>query len=352
MYYQESLDSTMYKAFPEIIEKFDSLLGELSVNYLDKLTTSFVYSKIGGSFELAKKILEAYVEYGVLEKKYEIHCPECGLPLKRIDEREVYEQIGLEKMCYSCNEKFIVDFSDVYIAYNRLKPPTAPPEEINKVLIEKLKSKSENSFFNIADSLGNSEIDINRIFNNLNESAYNELVEYYKAIDYTYKNTKLKGEAYEKLACKLLNSIKGVTSTNILKTDTNQIDVYSVVLLRTVYESMINYLAPVFYSECKNEPDNAPDITYYEKLASIILKSKIGKIGILFSRKRATRPALRFSKQLFMINGIAIINLCDEDLNKIIYEHKNLLEYLMLKYSEIISCSDEGVDLIKDFLMR
>ena len=53
-----------------------------------------------------------------------------------------------------------------------------------------------------------------------------------------------------------------------------------------------------------------------------------------------------------MINGIAIINLCDEDLNKIIYEHKNLLEYLMLKYSEIISCSDEGVDLIKDFLMR
>lgn len=81
MYYQESLDSTMYKAFPEIIEKFDSLLGELSVNYLDKLTTSFVYSKIGGSFELAKKILEAYVEYGVLEKKYEIHCPECGLPL-------------------------------------------------------------------------------------------------------------------------------------------------------------------------------------------------------------------------------------------------------------------------------
>lgn len=147
----------------------------------------------------------------------------------------------------------------------------------------------------------------------------------------------------------MLSKIRGVDITNILKTDTNQIDGFSITYINTIFPSIFNVMVPVFYCECKNEPENPPNITYYQKLQAIIDKSRVAKLGIVFSRKKATKEAKDYSKQLYLINGIVIININDDDWKNIIENRMNALKLIHIKYAEIVSFAQEKIDLIEEF---
>lgn len=353
MFYQESYSCTMYKNNPLLIEEFDYYIGSMLREQAKMITISLVMDKLQIAKELTKQLLTYYHSVGVLEKQYCITCPTCGQVLYTVSQEEILDVLQESLYCIDCERDNIkCTEEDIFITFKRVKKSTASQGEINKSLlnhkvIDEL-SQDDMRFFGKADSLLRE--DILEICSQCDESAFDELNQLYKSLDYHYDNSTEQGKAYEKLAKRFLACIRWVDTTNILKTDTNQIDGFTVVYANTVFPSVYNVLSPVFYVECKNEPSKTPNITYVQKLFAIIMKSGVAKFGILFSRKKMTKEASTFCKQAFLSNQIAIINIYDDDLFNIINNRANILKYIFIRYAELISYAKDNIDLMNEFM--
>ena len=342
MFYQESLNIALYKTQPDIVKKIDFFLGNLTREKLDKITVSYVYDKIGTSYELIKYILEFYTKKKILKKQYEIHCPECGNPLERLEINEIYEKLPTKCECYCCNKVVELTLEDVFISYQRVKSPTSSKEEIKRTISEEiceLNNDSENNFFSDADSLVDNPSELYQIFYNPNESAYKEMKEMKDALDFDYKTSKEKGDAYERLVLKIIGEIRCASVTEKVRTYTNQIDC-TVQYNNKVcnYPSILDLFSPYFLVECKNEK-RTPSNTYFHKLSDIMSTNE-AQVGIIFSREKPSEESLDIAYQQYLINrdkskGRYLISISDDDLEMIIDKKVNFLEYIHFKYTTL-----------------
>ena len=341
MFYQESLNFTLYKKQPKLVEKFDSLLAHLTREMIDKLTVSFVCDSIGASYDIVKYILEYYKNKKVLKKQYEIRCPECGIPLERISLDEVYTRLPEEYQCYCCGKEVLVSIKDVYISYARVKEPTASEEEIEKTIEKEIEEVDlpREDFFTDADLLTNNAKDLYELYYNPDESAYDELRKLKEALDFCYKTSKEKGDTYERLVLKIVKEIRCASATEKVKTYTNQIDctvqcgnkIYN-------YPSILDVFCPYFLIECKNE-DKTPSNTYFHKLSDIMSTTE-AQVGIVFSRKKPSQEDLEIAYQQYLVNRDKrrqryLMSISDEDLDMIINKRVNFLEYINFKYTKL-----------------
>lgn len=347
MFYQESREIVTYKTNPNVVEKIDSFLGNLTREKLDKITVSYVYSIIGTSYELVKYILDEYTKKKILKKQYEIHCPECGNPLERYNLDQIYEKLPMRYQCYCCNEEVKLTLKDVFISYQRIKSPTASKKEIEKTIREEtheLECNSENDFFSNADSVVNNKDELYKMFYNPDESAYEEFNRLKNKLSFDYgKNTTSKGTALEKLVLEIFGHIRYTKVTNEVHTGTNQFDCTALCGISTVYPSIFNLLTPYFIIECKNEPDKKPNNTYCNKLLSI-MDTNEAKIGIIWGRKEATSTCFTIAREHYLKHSGSgkdqiIITCSDNDLEKIIDDRVNILQYLDYKIFMITSNS-------------
>lgn len=337
MFYQESLDFTLYEKQPKIVEEFDSLLAHLTREMLDKITVSFVCDSIGASYDVVKYILEYYSKKQILKKQYEIRCPECGIPLERISIDEAYARLPEKYRCYCCNEGVVVSVDNIYVSYARIKEPTASKEEIEKTVKKEIQDidVTRDNFFTDADLLICNAKDLYQLYYSPNESAYIKMEKLKDALDFDYKTTKEKGDAYEDLVMELIKQIRYASGTKVIKTHTNQIDCtvrYNNKIPN--YPSVIDILSPYFLIECKNEA-KTPSNTYFHKLSNI-MSSNEAQLGIVFSRKKPSDEDLDIAREQYLLNrdkkiGRYLLSISDEDLERIIDDRINLLDYIDFK---------------------
>jgi hypothetical protein len=342
----------MYKNNQEVVEAFDYYIGSMTREVSKRITISLISEKIGIQYEVAKQMLLEYEKFGILEKRIAVTCPICGQMLQNVKETELYESLEEATYCINCeDENIVVTQENLFVVFMRKKLYTSSQDEVNRTLIQHNTIidviPNGDYFFYKADLL--STDDLLGLFSVVNESALQIIKSKYEALDGVFSNTTEKGHAYDNLIKEVFSTVKGIDTTNILKSDTNQIDGFIVTYINTVFPSILNVMAPAFYCECKNEPDNPPDITYYQKLHSIVEKSKVARLGIIFSRVRATSDAKLFGKQVFLLNDIALININDDDWDKIINNEMTILKLISIKYAEVLSYAKEQIDLIKEF---
>lgn len=345
----------MFKTNPTLVSDLDYFISSMNREMAKKITISLIADKLEIHYEIAKQLILYYEQCGILERRFSITCPLCGQIIKTVKEIDLFDtldDLNEFPFCIGCeDESFTVTAENVFILFERKKTSTSSQDEINKTLEQRNVIRSiprNDNFFNQADLLDTD--DICELYYKPDESAYNELMNLFNALDDVYPNTVEQGAAYDKLAKRIFSCVKGIDTTNKLKTDTNQIDGFSLTYMKTIFPSIFDILTPVFYFECKNEPDNAPGISYYQKLYAIINKSRVAKVGIIFSRKKATREALIFGKQMYLVNGTVLINIYDADWKLLIEKRVNILKFIHIKYSEILSYAKENIDLVNEFI--
>lgn len=169
----------------------------------------------------------------------------------------------------------------------------------------------------------------------------------YNNLDKNFKNSKEKGDAYEKLVVDVLNKINGVKATSIVKTETNQIDCVAISQINTPYLSIYTYLSPKFICECKNE-SKTPGITYVEKLHSIMNMSPNTNLAIIFSRKKWSQECKTFARELLLREKKYMINFSDEDWEVFFKKEMEFLVILSLKIIENEMNIKKNIGLIQE----
>lgn len=81
-----------------------------------------------------------------------------------------------------------------------------------------------------------------------------------------------------------------------------------------------------------------------------ILELSGGKFGIIVSKHPAPNTFIRLSNKIFLKDGILIISIDKNDLHKIIYDKRNLLECIERKITQIKL--DSTTDLIENGLFN
>lgn len=135
MFYQESYKNLWYEKSPELIDKFDYLLGTMVGDILDRITVSYISDKLDIHFELAKQILEFYEKCGILKKRYIVTCPKCENVLFICDEEEIFDKIQEKPICIMCEDNdYEIENENIFIAFKRLKKSTSSQKEVNETL--------------------------------------------------------------------------------------------------------------------------------------------------------------------------------------------------------------------------
>lgn len=342
-----------YKQFLKIINvlnenfvnDFDYWLATLPDSKEDNITISFISSYFSVPYSSASVIVKFALSEGILGHYYLVCCPneECEMPLKKIEKNEATNIVGSNLFCSNCFEEYEITANNIYNVYRRLTKPLVSESEIEIEILKRLNLNDKPRNFNLADSLAQDEEILYKTYYNPDESAYNILKNMQTALDGNYNNTTEKGNALEVLSLELFKNIKNVTGTNKLKTYTNQFDcTVSVPFSVKSIPSIFDYLQPYFIVECKNE-SVTPSNTYFHKLSNIMSTNE-AKIGIVISRKKASREDWDISYQQYLLNRNSgktkiMLSLCDEDLNLLIQNKLNLLEYLHFKLIELTTNS-------------
>lgn len=326
---------------PEFVENFDYWLATLPRNNQKNITASAVSSRLGVKYTLAESILKFSEKQKILEKYYLVKCPDCDNSLGIITKDDIADILMNPIYCDDCDEEKHITLDDIYIAYKVILQPDVTEDEIAKA-IEKRLNQGESTEVNFieADSLSNDMFTLYEAFYNPSESAYDKFKVLRDKLDWDYgKNTTAKGNALEVLVLEIFNQIKGVHGTNDVKTDTNQFDCTCLCGVMTVFPSIFSYMMPYFIIECKNEPKNAPNNTYCNKLLSI-MDTNEAQLGIVFGRKNATGPCFTISREHYLKHSEArrqqiVITFSDDDLDYLIDKKVNLLKYIEYKVFQI-----------------
>lgn len=268
-----------------------------------------------------------------------ITCPndECGYYLGVVKKEELAAVLTEPQYCEECNEYYDISLEDVYIAYKVILAPDASEAEITKAIESRLNQDESTTInFHKADSLTNHKFLLYEAYYNPSESAYEEFKQMRADLDKDYgDNTTLKGKALEDLVLKIFKSIYNVKGTTVVRTNTNQFDCTFKASMSTTYPSIFNLLSPYFIVECKNEPEKKPGNTYFNKLLAI-MEGNEAKLGIVCARKKATKTYFDIAHNTYLRTTYApkreyLISMDDSDLEYLIEQRVNLLEYLDFK---------------------
>ncbi|MBM7562729.1 hypothetical protein [Fusibacter tunisiensis] len=327
----------------ELISNFDYWLATLPNRSKKGLTLSMIASKFGIDTSIAEVIIDYCIKQGIFEEEYLIRCDndECEMPLEHITLDQIADKVNSVVTCNRCDQEFRISFDNIYKTYKVIKNPEASKEEIKKEILKRLgtESNGHQENFSRADSLANDKFKIYEAYYNPDESAYDEMTQLFESLDNDYgKNTTKKGEVLEELALKIVTSIKHVSGTTKLTSYTNQFDCVVQQPISTSYPSLMNFMTPYFIIECKNEA-SSPGTTYFHKLSSIMDKNE-AKLGFVFSRKAAGKPALQTARETYLskLSGPKpqyLINLYNKDLGMIVKERENFLRVVDFKMMEL-----------------
>ena len=330
MYYK-IFSKTTHKFESDIINKFDLWLASLAEKGGRNITVSRVASELNIDYSTASDLLVFSEQQGILSRVYIIRCPECDFIIERIPENVFFDPdtniLDKRHFCNSCGEYYNVDEEDVYIAYDIAKSPDKAVD-IN----ETPQNEENKGNFTQADSLTNIE-HLYKIFFAPSESAYNELLSMMQRLDGPFENTTEQGHALDSLVMKLIGNIKNSLCSTDIETRTNQIDCSVIIGLSTLFPSVLRYLEPNFIIECKNEKTK-PDIGYFSKLSDLVINSD-SKVGILWTRKEATKSFFEKSYHTYLKSEAIIINMFDDDLYELLVKRTNLLDYLSFKIFQV-----------------
>lgn len=314
----------------DVIEQFDLWLASLSEKGGHNITASRVASELNIDFNTATDLLIFLEKQEVLQRIYIMRCPECDFIIDKIPENLFYDpnlNVFEKHFCNSCGEYYTVDEEDVYIAYEIIKKPDIVFDDK-----ESLKNEDITENFTQADSLQNTDY-LYKIFFAPSESAYSELISMMQRLDGPFDNTTDQGHALDSLIMKLINNIKNSMCSTDITTSTNQIDCSVIIGSSTIFPSVLNYLSPNFIIECKNE-SATPNIGYFSKLSDLVINSD-SKIGILWTRKKASKNFFEKSYHTYLKSGVIILNLFDDDLKELLIKRVNLLDYLSFKIYQV-----------------
>ena len=316
----------------DTINTFDSWLIALPKHLQKNITISGASARTGIDYAIVSKLLSFACTEGVLSKHFLVVCPHCNSVLQSIGKDEIVDALNHEQECDECGTVNITT-DNIVNAYELIEHPNVTDSDLSSIVQKHI--DSDNTNFLPADSLSNCLHDLYEAFYNPDESAYNYFSILRNNLDMDYgTNTTLKGNALEKLVLEIFSSIKYVSGTNKIKTNTNQFDCTFICGLKPCMPTIFDYLTPYFVVECKNEKKK-PDNTYINKLASILSRNE-AKLGIIVGRHDATDPCFTISREHYLISKSTtrpqvIITLSDEDLSRIIDDRVNLLLFLQYK---------------------
>ena len=330
MYYK-IFSKTTHKFESDIINKFDLWLASLAEKGGRNITASRVASELNIDFSTATDLLIFSEQQEIISRVYIIRCPECDFIIERIPENVFFDPdtniLDKKHFCNSCGEYYNVDEEDVYIAYDIAKRPDKAVDINETPLNEENKGN-----FTQADSLTNIE-HLYKIFFAPSESAYNELLSMMQRLDGPFENTTEQGHALDSLVMKLIGNIKNSLCSTDIETTTNQIDCSVIIGISTLFPSVLRDLEPSFIIECKNEKTK-PKIGYFSKLSDLVINSD-SKVGILWTRKKATKSFFEKSYHTYLRSEAIIINMFDDDLYELLVKRTNLLDYLSFKIFQV-----------------
>lgn len=330
---------------PEFVESFDYWLATLPRHNQKNITASLVSARLDVKYILADAILKFSEKKGILQKGFLVRCPKCDYSLGRISQDEILDIVNNGEYCDECEEDRSISLDDIYVVYDLIKQPDVSEKEIARAIEEKMNfGESSNINFIKAGSVSSDKTTLYECFYNPNESAYNKFKDLRDKLDMDYgNNTTAKGAILEELVLEMFNHIKYIKATNMVRTKTNQFDCTAICAYKTSYLSVFSYLAPYFIIECKNEPKKKPDNTYCNKLLSI-MDTNEAQIGIVWGRIEATSTCFNISREHYLKHCSGkkhqiILTFSDTDLNYLIDEKVNLLEYLEYKIFQVTSDS-------------
>lgn len=349
MYYPELLDLISKIGSKEAIEKLDKYFAFLPNKSSSVITVSNIASKLELDYSIIEILLKKIYELEIIDKVYIVECPECGRSILTSNKEDLLEKVKNLDFCIKCKSEIEITAEDIFVGYKVVKTPSIDSSDIARETEELLGGTKED----IDDSAM-----LQKLFNENKENPHDffynpsteikqEIKDLYISLDAEHATTKAQGDSLEGLVKSLFNIPHGMKTTEIIKTGTNQIDCtvrndFAIPL--TVY----NELGSIFKIECKNEPKKKPNNTYYQKLYSIVNRSKSTfeqGIGIMISRLPATEPCRQLAREFFLKDRVIIINIYDEDLRKIIYDNVNLLDLIQEKIqyvkNDIITKSED-----------
>lgn len=340
MYYPELLEVIDKTGAKEAVEKIDKYFAFLPNRSENIITISNLASRLELDYSIVGVMLKYIYELDILDKVYIVICPECGREILISNQKELINKVKEINYCIKCKNDVSVECSDIIVGYKVIKQPEIDSTDI---AIETSKLfESNNKNFNDEDILQkmfeSHKENPNDFFYNPSEVEIKKLRKMFESLDLNYgDSTTEQGKALEGLMCDLFNICDGMNATTSIRTSTNQIDCtirndYFIPL--TVYKE----LGSIMKIECKNEPKNKPDNTYYRKLHSIMRGNKNDNeqaIGIIASRLEPTSTCKTLAREFFLNDRIIIINICDNDLKRIIFEKANLLDVLQEKIQTV-----------------
>ena len=335
MYYPELLDVINKTGAKEAVEKIDKYFAFLPNRSESIVTISNLANRLELDYSIVGVMFKYIYELGIVDKVYIVICPECGREILISNQKELMERVKELDYCIKCKREVHIESTDIIVGYKVIKQPEIDSTDI---AVETAKLfESEFSNFNDEDILKkmfeNNKENPHDFFYNPSSEERILMKNLYDSLDDNYKSKKSQGDALEGLIKLLFNICVGMTASTIIRTTTNQIDCtvrndYCIPL--TVYKE----LGSIFRAEAKNEPKKKPNNNYYQKLHGILSLSKYRieqSVGILFSRMAITSTCSDLARQYFLSDQIVIINICDDDLYRIIYKEENLLDLLQEK---------------------
>lgn len=340
MYYPELLEIINKTGAKEAVEKIDKYFAFLPNRSESIITISNVANRLELDYSIVGVMFKYIYDLGIIDKIYIVMCPECGREILISNQKELMNRLKELDYCIKCKKEICIESTDIVVGYKVIKQPE----------IDSLDMANETlKLFEEGMSKFNDEDILEKMFKEKNEKPHDffyrpseveieGLKKAFENLDLDYgDSTTAKGKALEGLVCDLFDICIGMTATTIVITATNQIDCtvrndYSIPL--TVYKE----LGSIIKIECKNEPKKKPNNTYYHKLHSIMQGSKIKEeqaVGIIVSRLEPTKPCKKLAREFFLQDGSIIVNICDEDLKRIIFNKSNLLDVLQEKIQTI-----------------
>lgn len=338
MFYQELLKISSNGAkilADELIDEVDTWLATLPSSLIDKITASRLSTKFGLDYKLSRNILERLCELNVLERVYAIICPKCGHILKVVEEKYLYETIVNTSYCYGCNEEILIDSKDIELRYKLIKKPD-DPEKLKRISGNMLGENIIAPQDRINNLLSEDNYNPNMVFYNPTESEYEKLEQLYRGMGEKFQNTTDQGNSLEDFVKYLLSLVRPFTAAGC-RTKTNQIDC-AVRNMTPIPCTVFNEIGSLFYCECKHEKVG-PGNTYFHKLNSILTLSRFDnrerRFGIVFSLEKPASTSITIARETYLGSNIILISFYKDELKKIVYERKNLLDEIEEKIYKV-----------------
>lgn len=330
----------------EKIEKLRGYFYSLNDNTKNKITTIKIMNELDIDSKTAKKVLMSCKRNGILKISYAIRCPECGFILKILQDMPIdYDEFNY---CYGCDEDINVTSDNVELIFTLVNEPGCfmKGQRLESKKSFKCVDNSDNvaPVTTLSSFIETGDFNVNEELYSPSEGEYNTMKEMYSKVR-EVKTTKDKGDSFEKLICYMMNLVKCFKADEF-KTSTNQLDC---VVRNTWCTSFgtLEFIGGRFIIECKNEK-NKPKGTYMSKLHSIITvtngQTKNIRFGIIASMKNPPFTFKALAVKYYLINGIIIISIDENDLEQIIINKENLLELIDRKCNEIIFDSQKDLE--------